>query len=302
ALSQLMHPSPYYTPLVRRSARRYGQIVTQSKGRQLCLRATRVVHRAPAASAGESADAESDGPFRLADPEIPECVETRAEHDIWVPSSAEVEARNRITIGLSTDRDQVESVSESLQRQTPPSVESEARNRITIGLSTDREEIEDPSGDNGRFSSMPATRPSAEPPLVGDDPSERDLVTGDSPASFNEIAFGSNQSASARNANAKPKKPRQAKKVKPPLVRDAEPLDVLFEDDWILVVNKPAGVKHSPLHRFVGGALVNRVAHYLQADPFTVHRLDMYTSGVICFAKTRPISQALHQAFRTKDL
>ncbi|CAI5507392.1 unnamed protein product [Closterium sp. Naga37s-1] len=76
-----------------------------------------------------------------------------------------------------------------------------------------------------------------------------------------------------------------------------EQIDMLVDQ----VVNKPAGVKHSPLHRFVGGALVNRVAHYLQADPFTVHRLDMYTSGVICFAKSRPVSQALHQAFRTKD-
>ncbi|CAI5989199.1 unnamed protein product [Closterium sp. NIES-64] len=46
---------------------------------------------------------------------------------------------------------------------------------------------------------------------------------------------------------------------------------------------------------------IHSQAHYLQADPFTVHRLDMYTSGVICFAKSRPISQALHQAFRTKD-
>ncbi|CAI5462426.1 unnamed protein product [Closterium sp. Yama58-4] len=343
ALSQLLHPSQYYTPLVRRSARRYGQIVTQSKGRQLCLRATRVVHRAPAACAGESADAESDGSYRLAGPEIPECVQTRAEHDdSRVPSSAEVEAfevearnritiglstdrdpppvesvseapqkqipssleseaRNRITIGLSTDRDQVESVSEANQRQSPPSVEFEARNRITIGLSTDRESFEGPSGDDGRVSSTPATRPAAEPPLVGDDPSERDFVTGDSPGGCNEMTTDSNQGASARSANAKPKKPRQAKKVKPPLVRDNEPLDVLYEDDWILVVNKPAGVKHSPLHRFVGGALVNRVAHYLQADPFTVHRLDMFTSGVICFAKTRAISQALHQAFRSKD-
>ncbi|GJP50815.1 hypothetical protein CLOM_g9975 [Closterium sp. NIES-68] len=113
------------------------------------------------------------------------------------------------------------------------------------------------------------------------------------------MSFESSQTWPA--SSTKVKKPQQAKKVKPPLVRDDEPIDVLYEDDWLLVVNKPAGVKHQPLHRFVGGALINRVAHYLQADPFTVHRLDMFTSGVICFAKSRSVSQTLHQAFRTKD-
>eukprot|EP00850_Spirogloea_muscicola_P003726 SM000015S01226 [mRNA] locus=s15:686662:688821:- [translate_table: standard] len=61
------------------------------------------------------------------------------------------------------------------------------------------------------------------------------------------------------------------------------------------VVDKPAGIKHEPLHRFVGGSLVNRVLGYLGKEPYTLHRLDMYTSGVLCFAKTIMAARALAQ-------
>jgi hypothetical protein len=43
-----------------------------------------------------------------------------------------------------------------------------------------------------------------------------------------------------------------------PLVADPEPLDVVLEDPDFLAVNKPAGVQTAPVHRFLGGSMVNR--------------------------------------------
>ncbi|GFR49816.1 hypothetical protein Agub_g11756 [Astrephomene gubernaculifera] len=43
-------------------------------------------------------------------------------------------------------------------------------------------------------------------------------------------------------------------------------LDVLWEDEYFLAVNKPPGVNTAPVHRFVGGSMVNRVIAYLNRD------------------------------------
>lgn len=68
------------------------------------------------------------------------------------------------------------------------------------------------------------------------------------------------------------------------------PLDVLYEDDDILVVNKPAGIIIHPAQKDEVGTLVNRVANYYSQKGLNrqiryLHRLDTDTTGCILFAK-----------------
>lgn len=72
------------------------------------------------------------------------------------------------------------------------------------------------------------------------------------------------------------------------------PLDVLFEDESILVVNKPPGLVTHPGVGHEGGTLVNAALHHCEgslsgiggeARPGIVHRLDKDTSGVLVLAK-----------------
>ena len=68
---------------------------------------------------------------------------------------------------------------------------------------------------------------------------------------------------------------------------------VVFEDEWLLIVNKPAGLIVHPTGNNPSGTLTNAVQHYLdqkttfpgQAKPGVVHRLDRDTSGVVALAK-----------------
>jgi 23S rRNA pseudouridine1911/1915/1917 synthase len=70
------------------------------------------------------------------------------------------------------------------------------------------------------------------------------------------------------------------------------PVEVLYEDDDVLVVNKPAGLVVHPAHGHATGTLVNAVVGKITADtgrdaarPGIVHRLDKDTSGVMIVAK-----------------
>lgn len=68
----------------------------------------------------------------------------------------------------------------------------------------------------------------------------------------------------------------------------ANKVDVLFEDEHLLVLNKPAGVKTHPNQPLEADTLLNDAAAYLapkQQQPYVVHRLDKETSGVVLFAK-----------------
>jgi 23S rRNA pseudouridine1911/1915/1917 synthase len=74
----------------------------------------------------------------------------------------------------------------------------------------------------------------------------------------------------------------------------AMPLDILYEDEGVLAINKAAGVVVHPAPGHWEGTLVNAVLHHLGAAPATgdplrpgiVHRLDKDTSGVLLVAKT----------------
>jgi 23S rRNA pseudouridine1911/1915/1917 synthase len=79
----------------------------------------------------------------------------------------------------------------------------------------------------------------------------------------------------------------------PDVVPEAIPLEILFEDAHLLVVNKPAGMVTHPAHGNYSGTLVNALLHHCRhlstlndpGRPGIVHRLDKDTSGLLVVAK-----------------
>ncbi len=78
------------------------------------------------------------------------------------------------------------------------------------------------------------------------------------------------------------------------------PLDIVYEDDLLLVINKPSGMVVHPGNGNFTGTLVNALAYYLRNDKYfdandptvgLVHRIDKDTSGLIVAAK-RPEAKA----------
>ncbi len=100
----------------------------------------------------------------------------------------------------------------------------------------------------------------------------------------------------------------------PPTLRpESLPLDVIFEDDDLIVINKAAGMVVHPAHGHAGGTLVNALlAHYpdlaamsqVDADsierPGIVHRLDRDTSGLILVARTPAALHHLRRQFKAR--
>lgn len=73
------------------------------------------------------------------------------------------------------------------------------------------------------------------------------------------------------------------------------PLDIVYEDDHLLVVNKPAGLVVHPGHGNYTGTLVNALAYHFKELPLfnsddprpgLIHRIDKNTSGLLVIAKT----------------
>lgn len=84
------------------------------------------------------------------------------------------------------------------------------------------------------------------------------------------------------------------------VLRGAAPqIPVLYEDEAMVVINKPAGLASVP-----GGSETVSAKSLLEAERgelFVVHRLDMGTSGVLAFAKTKDALRVMNAAFRLRD-
>jgi len=80
-------------------------------------------------------------------------------------------------------------------------------------------------------------------------------------------------------------------------VPEAIELNVLYEDEWLLAVDKPAGLVVHPAYRHPGGTLLNAVLWRLApgARPGIVNRLDRQTSGVMLVARTPAVHAALQR-------
>ena len=91
----------------------------------------------------------------------------------------------------------------------------------------------------------------------------------------------------------------------PSLSPQEGPLDVLYEDDHLIVINKPPGLVVHPGHGNWSGTLVNillhrypELAHQPSTDrPGIVHRLDKFTSGALVIAKTHKALIQLSRMF-----
>jgi 23S rRNA pseudouridine1911/1915/1917 synthase len=94
------------------------------------------------------------------------------------------------------------------------------------------------------------------------------------------------------------------------LVPEEIPLDILFENEDLLVVNKPAGMVVHPAVGHASGTLVNAVLGYDpgiegiggEERPGVVHRLDKETSGVILLAKNERAHRWLQDQFRLRKV
>jgi len=82
------------------------------------------------------------------------------------------------------------------------------------------------------------------------------------------------------------------------------PLDVVYEDDELLVVNKPAGMVVHPGHGNYSGTLINALVYHFEnlpnnssERPGLVHRIDKDTSGLLVVAKTKNAMTHLTQQF-----
>lgn len=102
--------------------------------------------------------------------------------------------------------------------------------------------------------------------------------------------------------------------VPPPVTTDliAEniPLEILFEDPHLIIINKPAGLVVHPAPGHYTGTLVNAILYHCpdlkgigaEKRPGIVHRLDMGTSGVMVVAKDQATHEGLVTLFSTHDI
>ena len=87
---------------------------------------------------------------------------------------------------------------------------------------------------------------------------------------------------------------------------EAIPLDIAYEDEDILVVDKPAGMVTHPAHGAVDGTLVNALLAHVgglpgeMLRPGLVHRLDRDTSGLLLVAKTEAALGTLGRAMQAR--
>lgn len=88
------------------------------------------------------------------------------------------------------------------------------------------------------------------------------------------------------------------------------PLDILYEDDYLLVINKPVGMVVHPAPGNWSGTFVNALLYHCRTleggggdlRPGIVHRLDKNTSGVLVAAKTTLTQQRLTEMFSGREV
>ena len=87
-------------------------------------------------------------------------------------------------------------------------------------------------------------------------------------------------------------------------------IDIVYEDSYIAVINKQAGLVVHPAHGHYSGTLVNAILYHIkdlsgingEIRPGIVHRLDKDTSGLIVIAKNDKVHAALTEMFQEKKI
>lgn len=90
---------------------------------------------------------------------------------------------------------------------------------------------------------------------------------------------------------------------------EAVPIEIVYEDDTLVVVNKPAGLVVHPAAGIQSGTLANALAYHFEqlpnassVRPGIVHRLDRDTSGLLVVAKTEAALENLSDQFRARSV
>jgi 23S rRNA pseudouridine1911/1915/1917 synthase len=113
-----------------------------------------------------------------------------------------------------------------------------------------------------------------------------------------------------------PPRPDSTLQITPPLleppaaVPENLPLERVYEDDYVVVVNKPSGMATHPSSGWWQGSCVSALLYHERdwpgikgvAGPGIVHRLDKNTSGLLVFAKTHLAQQGLLKLFKQRQL
>ncbi len=93
------------------------------------------------------------------------------------------------------------------------------------------------------------------------------------------------------------------------LVAESIPLEILYEDDTLVVINKPAGMVVHPGAGHPAGTLVNALLYHFRQlralhplRPGIVHRLDKQTSGLLLVAKEERTQELLARQFRKRTV
>ncbi|RYL89763.1 RluA family pseudouridine synthase [Sporolactobacillus sp. THM7-4] len=91
------------------------------------------------------------------------------------------------------------------------------------------------------------------------------------------------------------------------LTSESMPLDIVYEDDWLMIVNKPAGIPVIPSHQYPSGTLANGLlAHFekenLASTVHIVNRLDRNTSGLMLVARHRFSHERFFKMQKQKEI
>ncbi|RLD73093.1 MAG: RNA pseudouridine synthase, partial [Bacteroidetes bacterium] len=90
------------------------------------------------------------------------------------------------------------------------------------------------------------------------------------------------------------------------IIAEDIPIEIVYEDDELLVVNKPPGMVVHPSYGHYSGTLLNALAYHLKDNklfksdderPGLVHRIDKNTSGILLIAKTEDAKMKLSKQF-----
>jgi len=97
-------------------------------------------------------------------------------------------------------------------------------------------------------------------------------------------------------------RPGSARRPRPTTTGD---LQIVYEDEMLLVLNKPPGLLSVPLERQGGSSVYEQVKDYFRSRgrrrPFVVHRIDRDTSGLVVFAKDAETQARLRDQFRRRE-
>ena len=83
---------------------------------------------------------------------------------------------------------------------------------------------------------------------------------------------------------------------------NAKLVDILYEDEHLIIVNKPVGIKTHPNEPSETDTMFNHLAAYLNTRPYVVHRLDKETSGALLFAKNPFVLPILSRLLEEKQI